>query len=172
MFDGKLVIQRLKAYRDKNAVTQGELADLIGTSGPTLSRWLNGRTGFNPTLKQLMAMADMFGLTLIELLSMEKTSAPVPTEKAPKRKGKTTKEKPAAKTSAKAVSAKSSKAKSESPSSARKGKTSAAAVSKDEKTKKNTSAKKPARKSLKPIAAPDTEASKKKRGRPKKASRG
>lgn len=75
MFDSKPFIQRLKSYMKEHDVTQGELAKRIGTSGPTFSRWLNGRTTFNPSLNQLLNMAETFGVTLVELLSMEKTKA-------------------------------------------------------------------------------------------------
>lgn len=81
MFDSKPFIQRFKSYMKEHDVTQGELAKRIGTSGPTFSRWLNGRTPFNPSLSQLLNMAETFGVTLVELLSMGKASASKPKTK-------------------------------------------------------------------------------------------
>ena len=191
MFNVKPIVQRLRFYREKRGIKQGDLAQRLGISTATLSRWENGRTSFNPTLSQLLIVADMLGITLIELLSQENASASAAPEKASKRASKTTKSKSAVKPSAKAASAKSSKSKS---ADASKGKTkkskqttktkasAAAAVSRDTKTKKAGSTKEAVRKSRKapvktakasltPTAAPAAgESPRKKSVRPGKAA--
>lgn len=193
MFNVKPIVQRLKSYREERGIKQTDLAQRLGTSPATLSRWENGRANFNPTLSQLLIMADMLGITLMELLSQENASSSAAPEKAPKRTGKTTKSKSAVNISAKAASAKSSKARSAGASKAKTKKSmqttktkasAAAAVSKGIKTKKAGSTEeavkksrktplKAAKASLTPTAAPAAnESPKKKPGRPRKTAAG
>ena len=113
MFDVKPIVQRLKSYGKEHNMTQGELAKRIGASGPALSRWLNEHASFNPKLNQLINMADLFGVSLSELLSQENTHVLVSPEKAEKGTSKKVKGKPAAKKSTEAASDKNSKSKSE-----------------------------------------------------------
>ena len=84
MFDTKPIVQRLKSYLKENNLTQTTLAKRVGTSSATFSRWLNARTSFNPTLKQLLNMADIFGVSITELFSQEAAPAP----KTPKTRGR------------------------------------------------------------------------------------
>ena len=143
MFDVKPIVQRLKSYGKEHNMTQGELAKRIGVSAPALSRWLNEHASFNPKLNQLINMADLFGVSLSELLSQENTPVPVSPEKAEKDTGKKANSKPAAKKSTKSAFEKNSKSKSEDASmekakqakSKRTVKTSATAV-KETKAKK------------------------------------
>ena len=143
MFDVKPIVQRLKSYGKEHNMTQGELAKRIGASGPALSRWLNEHASFNPKLNQLINMADLFGVSLSELLSQENTPVLASPEKSEKDTGKKAKNKPAAKKSTKAASEKNSKGKSEDVSrekakqakSKRTVKTSATAI-KETKSKK------------------------------------
>ena len=101
MFDVKPIIKRLKSYREEHSLTQTEIAKRLGVSNPTLSRWLNERTGFNPTLNQLVSMAEMYGVSLVELLSQKDDASPA--SEPARRTRKTTKDKAPTKT--KAVSA-------------------------------------------------------------------
>ncbi len=188
MFNVKPIVQRLKSYREERGIKQADLAKRLGTSTATLSRWESGRTNFNPTLSQLVIMADMFGITLMELLSQENVSASPAPEKPPKRTSKTRKNKPAAKTPAKTASAKSFEVKSKD-SSKEKPKASkrtvkaskTAAESREIKVKKAVSTKeavkrgyktsaKAAKASIVKTAATPTknETSKRKPGRPRK----
>ncbi|MCR5346662.1 MAG: helix-turn-helix domain-containing protein [Fretibacterium sp.] len=186
MFVAKPIIQRLKSYRESRGIRQGDLAKLLGVSAPTLSRWMNGRITFNPTLKQLISMADIFGVTLIDLVPQCIGSSSVPPAKAKKSTDKTAKSRPASKTSIKAAPAESPRAPSRAASGGRPSRqavsaSAAPAVSKDIKLRKDGSAEKPvkqARRSLarrKPrtsataAAAPAAAAAaSRKRGRPRK----
>ena len=186
MFDVKPIVQQLKSYIKKHGIKQTELAKRLAVSNPTLSRWLNERTNFNPTLKQIISIADMFGVTLTELFSQGNSSVSALPEKGTKRTGKTTMSKTATKTPSKAASTMSQKVKS---GDGAKGKTTkkkvrasaVATVSKEAKTKKSSNKKgtekkvrkstagKTAKVSTAPTATKDTSVTPaKKRGRPKK----
>ena len=125
MFDSKPILQRLKSYMEEHNINQGDFAKRIGTSGPTFSRWLNGRTRFNPSLKQLLSMAEIFDVTLIDLLSIKKASASRSTTRR------------AVKTSASAAAAKEEKAKKavSSKEAVKKGRKAAAKKTKATKAK-------------------------------------
>ena len=183
MFDSKPIVQRLKSYRKEHDITQGELAKRLGVSGPTLSRWENNRADFNPTLKQLLSMADMFGVTLIELFSQGSDTVSTPVEdgvEKAKKTSKRTQKTPKAKTSAKAKAA-TVLSSEEKKTPKRTVKTSSAAAVKGTKVKKSGSTKKAVKKSRKtPVkvakasigstsAVPDKqETAKRKPGRPRK----
>ena len=42
MFNVKPIVQRLKSYREERGIKQTDLAQRLGTSPATLSRWENG----------------------------------------------------------------------------------------------------------------------------------
>ncbi len=179
MFDAKPIIQRLKSYGKQNNVNQSAIAKRISVSGPTLSRWLNEKTSFNPTLNQLVNMAEMLGVSLIELLSLEGNVTPTPAgkddkeaAKPAKRAQKASKAKASEKTKAASVSSSDEKKKSK-----RTVKTSAVTSSakgttaKAEETERKATVKKPAKASKKTTAKADTgKASAKKSGRARKSA--
>jgi len=48
----------IKAYREKNFLTQTDLAELLGVSFTTVNRWENGK--FEPTMKMKKKLNDLF----------------------------------------------------------------------------------------------------------------
>ncbi|MBR1671945.1 MAG: helix-turn-helix transcriptional regulator [Fretibacterium sp.] len=121
MFNVKSLMRQIKSYRKSHGIRQVEFAKRIGVSAPTLSRWEHESGNCNPTLKQLLSIADIFGVTLVELLSQENVSIPVSTPEAPSgkpgravrrtRKTSQTKSKSAAKASSKAAPTRGARAK-------------------------------------------------------------
>lgn len=62
----------LKELRKEKGVTQEQLAEILGVSGRTVSRW---ETGFNmPDLDLLIQVADYYGVEIRELLDGERKS--------------------------------------------------------------------------------------------------
>lgn len=57
--------QRLRQYRKKKGMTQQELADQLGVSNKTVSRW---ESGSYPDVTTLVALARVLGVTVDELL--------------------------------------------------------------------------------------------------------
>lgn len=57
--------QRLRQYRKSKGMTQQELADLLGVSNKTVSRW---ESGSYPDVTTLVALARALGVTVDELL--------------------------------------------------------------------------------------------------------
>ncbi|MBP5654613.1 MAG: helix-turn-helix transcriptional regulator [Clostridiales bacterium] len=57
---------RIKELRKKNHLNQDDLAEMIGISRPTLSRWERNEAA--PDLEQLRRIADAFGISVSELL--------------------------------------------------------------------------------------------------------
>lgn len=57
--------QRLRQYRKNKGMTQQELADLLGVSNKTVSRW---ESGSYPDVTTLVALARALGVTVDELL--------------------------------------------------------------------------------------------------------
>lgn len=57
--------QRLRQYRKEKGMTQQELADLLGVSNKTVSRW---ESGSYPDVTTLVALARALGVTVDELL--------------------------------------------------------------------------------------------------------
>ena len=173
MFDSKPIVQRLKSYRKEHEITQGDLAKRLSVTEPALSKWLNGRTDFNPTLKQLLNMAEMFGVSLIELFSQESDAASTPVEdgvekakKTSKRTQKTQKAKTSTKAKASTVSSPDEKKQSR-----RTVKTSSAVKGAKAKANTKSKAEKTARKvTVTKTAKPSKEPATKKRGRPRKSA--
>lgn len=60
----------LKELRKEKHVTQEQLAEALGVSGRTVSRWETGRS--LPDLDLLMLLADYYGVELRELLDGER----------------------------------------------------------------------------------------------------
>lgn len=54
-----------KNLRLKSGMTQAELGDALGVSDKTVSKWENG--AFQPPLEKLVAVADIFGVTIDSL---------------------------------------------------------------------------------------------------------
>ena len=60
---------RLKEYRAKTGMKQGELAELVEVRRETIIRLEKGQ--YNPSLKLAMDIAKVFGVTVEELFSFE-----------------------------------------------------------------------------------------------------
>ncbi len=60
---------KLKEYRAKFDMKQGELAELVGVRRETIIRLEKGL--YNPSLKLAMDIAKVFGTTVEELFSFE-----------------------------------------------------------------------------------------------------
>jgi len=60
---------KLKEYRAKHDMKQGELADLVGVRRETIIRLEKGL--YNPSLKLAMDIAKVFGTTVEELFYFE-----------------------------------------------------------------------------------------------------
>ncbi|MBP5379332.1 MAG: helix-turn-helix transcriptional regulator [Ruminococcus sp.] len=60
---------KLKEYRAKHDMKQGELADLVGVRRETIIRLEKGL--YNPSLKLAMDIAKIFGVTVEELFFFE-----------------------------------------------------------------------------------------------------
>ena len=63
------LITRLKEYRAKTGMKQGELAELVGVRRETIIRLEKGQ--YNPSLKLAMDIAKVFGATVEELFEFE-----------------------------------------------------------------------------------------------------
>lgn len=59
--------ENLKALRKENGITQANLAKILNTTIKTISHWETGYT--EPSLAQLMKIAEVFEITVDELLS-------------------------------------------------------------------------------------------------------
>ena len=62
--------ERLKNYRRAKAMTQQDLADQLGVSNKTVSRWESG--GGYPDVPLLVPLARALGVTVDDLLDGEK----------------------------------------------------------------------------------------------------
>ena len=70
--DQKKIGSFLKELRKEKGITQEQLAEILGVSGRTISRW---ETGSNmPDLDVLIEIADYYGVELRELLDGERRS--------------------------------------------------------------------------------------------------
>ena len=63
------LITRLREYRAKTSMKQGELAELVGVRRETIIRLEKGQ--YNPSLKLAMDIAKVFGVTVEEIFSFE-----------------------------------------------------------------------------------------------------
>lgn len=62
----------LKSLRENKKLTQEELAELLGVSGRTVSRWENGRN--IPDLSVLVQLSDFYGVHLNEIVNGKRES--------------------------------------------------------------------------------------------------
>ena len=70
--DGKMTLEeQIKHYRKQAGLSQEKMAEKIGVSRQAITKWENG-TG-TPDIANLMAIADLFQISLDELLSNEKS---------------------------------------------------------------------------------------------------
>ena len=60
---------RLSFLRKSKHITQEELADVVGTSFQTISKWENGIT--SPDISVLPILADYFGVSVDQLLGLK-----------------------------------------------------------------------------------------------------
>lgn len=60
---------KLKEYRARENMKQGELAELVGVRRETIIRLEKGQ--YNPSLKLAMDIAKVFGTTVEELFSFD-----------------------------------------------------------------------------------------------------
>ena len=60
---------KIKEYRAKNDMKQGELAEKVGVRRETIIRLEKGQ--YNPSLKLAMDIAKLFGTTVEELFSFD-----------------------------------------------------------------------------------------------------
>ena len=68
--DGKMTLEeQFKHYRKQAGLSQKKMAEKIGVSRQAITKWENG-TG-TPDIANLMAIADLFQISLDELLSNE-----------------------------------------------------------------------------------------------------
>ena len=63
------LVTKLKEYRARTGMKQGELAELVGVRRETIIRLERGQ--YNPSLKLAMDIAKIFGVTVDELFSFE-----------------------------------------------------------------------------------------------------
>ena len=70
--DGKMTLEeQIKHYRKQAGLSQEKMAEKIGVSRQAITKWENG-TG-TPDIANLMAIADLFQISIDELLSNEKS---------------------------------------------------------------------------------------------------
>ncbi len=63
------LVTKLKEYRARTGMKQGELAELVGVRRETIIRLERGQ--YNPSLKLAMDIAKVFGVTVEELFSFD-----------------------------------------------------------------------------------------------------
>ncbi len=63
------LVTKLKEYRAKHDMKQGELAEKVGVRRETIIRLEKGQ--YNPSLKLAMDIARLFGTTVEEIFSFE-----------------------------------------------------------------------------------------------------
>lgn len=63
----------IKALRERENMTQEELARKLGVKPPAVSKWERALTF--PRMDKLMAMANIFGVTIDAILGTEQTTA-------------------------------------------------------------------------------------------------
>jgi len=66
--------RRIYAYRTKRNLSQGDLADALGVSRQSVSKWENGNA--TPDLDKLVKLAKLFGVTLDELVGESEPTPP------------------------------------------------------------------------------------------------
>jgi transcriptional regulator with XRE-family HTH domain len=61
---------QIKKQREKNRLSQVQLAQKLGVNQNTVSQWETGRS--SPPVDKLIIMSDLFGCTIDELVRGEK----------------------------------------------------------------------------------------------------
>jgi transcriptional regulator with XRE-family HTH domain len=67
--------ERIKEHRKKQGFSQEKIAELVGTSRQAVTKWESGQSV--PCMENLMALAEIFGLSLGELSSGVNDNSPV-----------------------------------------------------------------------------------------------
>lgn len=62
---------RLRELRNKNGLTQNEIAAKLGVSGQTILNWENGI--YEPKINQLIQLADLFCVSVDYLIERDNT---------------------------------------------------------------------------------------------------
>ncbi len=77
--------ENIYTFRTQKNLSQGDLADALEVSRQSVSKWENNSAV--PELEKLMKMAQIFGVSLDELVTGEEKSSPAPTpvQEIPKR---------------------------------------------------------------------------------------
>ena len=70
-----MIIKKIKAYRNKNGLTQTEVAKRIGICKSTVSMWENDKS--KPSINNLKKLAEIFGCTTDELLEFSDYSGKI-----------------------------------------------------------------------------------------------
>ena len=70
----ELVAKNIKLYRGKCSLTQDQLGSLAGITGRYVAE-LEKRSGANLTLESLARLAGVLGVTVVDLVSEEKSAA-------------------------------------------------------------------------------------------------
>lgn len=65
-----MLVTRLREYREKRSMTQGELAERVGVRRETIVHLENGR--YNPSLRLAMDLSGVFGVTVEDLFEFKK----------------------------------------------------------------------------------------------------
>jgi transcriptional regulator with XRE-family HTH domain len=66
--------QRLRYLRQKNKLTQKELGNRLGVSGPTVTRWEKGQ--FEPDMETTKKIADLFDVSIDYVLGVSDEETP------------------------------------------------------------------------------------------------
>lgn len=64
-------MQRLQRYLEDEAISQNDLAILVGVKQPTVWEWLNGKS--KPSAARLQMLSRVTGISIDDLLSAEKS---------------------------------------------------------------------------------------------------
>lgn len=63
------MVNRLREIREKNKMTQEDVANALLVSRQSVSKWENGRS--NPDLENLVALSNLYGVSIDELVNSE-----------------------------------------------------------------------------------------------------
>jgi transcriptional regulator with XRE-family HTH domain len=72
-----MLSERIRALRKEHGYSQEQMARKLHLTQGAISQWENGLTV--PAADQLMTLADVFGITVDELLGREQQETPPPT---------------------------------------------------------------------------------------------
>lgn len=64
--------ENIRRFRSQMGISQDALAEKLGVARQSISKW--ERDAATPELEKLMAMAELFGVTLDELVKNENTA--------------------------------------------------------------------------------------------------